>query len=56
MEKDDWANLGYADVRDPDNPDTDRDRGVPYVSKSAAAPTAAPIPAATPPQSDQRQV
>ena len=37
MEKDDWANLGYADVRDTENPDTDRNRGVPYVSPSQAS-------------------
>lgn len=43
MEKDDWANLGYADVTDAENPDTDRNRGVPYVSK-AAEPLAAPSP------------
>ena len=43
MEKDDWANLGYADVTDAENPDTDRNRGVPYVSK-AAEPVAAPSP------------
>lgn len=34
MEKDDWSNLGYSDVKDVENADTDRNRGVPYIPKA----------------------